>query len=218
VISEDAKRELLTAPEVAALFGVDPTARWAHDGRLPYFRRSAVTTASMLPTCTNGSQAVPGAGERAAAGLRPVRHDHIRMPQFVAVRASLGRYFGHGAVRVPPHPHYELLDHAFYCRAKDRRATTPRYSVSPSCSLCSCQAESILASRASRSERDWQRQFPRATATPYLPRACRPRTRRCPARNSAAPTTRRSPPTSIHGPAVNPVSASPPVTMNGICP
>jgi excisionase family DNA binding protein len=39
VISEDAKRELLTAPEVAALFGVDPTAiaRWAHDGRLPFF-------------------------------------------------------------------------------------------------------------------------------------------------------------------------------------
>lgn len=27
VISEDAKRQLLTAPEVAALFGVDPTAR-----------------------------------------------------------------------------------------------------------------------------------------------------------------------------------------------
>jgi excisionase family DNA binding protein len=33
------RRELLTAPEVAALFGVDPTAiaRWARDGRLPYF-------------------------------------------------------------------------------------------------------------------------------------------------------------------------------------
>jgi excisionase family DNA binding protein len=30
---------LLTAPEVAALFGVDPTAiaRWAHDGWLPFF-------------------------------------------------------------------------------------------------------------------------------------------------------------------------------------
>jgi excisionase family DNA binding protein len=39
VISEDAKRAVLTAPEVAALFGVDPTAvaRWAHDGRLPFF-------------------------------------------------------------------------------------------------------------------------------------------------------------------------------------
>jgi excisionase family DNA binding protein len=40
VISEDAKQKLLTTPEVAALFGVDPTAiaRWKHDGRLPYFR------------------------------------------------------------------------------------------------------------------------------------------------------------------------------------
>ena len=39
MISEDARRELLTAPEVAALFGVDPTAiaRWAHDGRLLFF-------------------------------------------------------------------------------------------------------------------------------------------------------------------------------------
>jgi hypothetical protein len=30
VISEDAKRELLTAPKVAALFGVDPTAIAEH--------------------------------------------------------------------------------------------------------------------------------------------------------------------------------------------
>jgi excisionase family DNA binding protein len=38
--SEDASGDLLTAPEVAALFGVDPTAiaRRAHDGRLPFFR------------------------------------------------------------------------------------------------------------------------------------------------------------------------------------
>jgi excisionase family DNA binding protein len=38
VISDDARRELLTAAEVAALFGVDPTAiaRWTHDGRLPF--------------------------------------------------------------------------------------------------------------------------------------------------------------------------------------
>jgi predicted site-specific integrase-resolvase len=43
VISDDARRELLTATEVAALFGVDPTAiaRWAHEGRLPFFTTPA---------------------------------------------------------------------------------------------------------------------------------------------------------------------------------
>jgi excisionase family DNA binding protein len=42
VISEDAKRAVLTAPEVAALFGVDPTAvaRWAHEGHMPFFTTS----------------------------------------------------------------------------------------------------------------------------------------------------------------------------------
>jgi hypothetical protein len=33
----------------------------------------------------------------AGSRLRPVRHDHIRVPQLVAVRASLGRYLGDGA-------------------------------------------------------------------------------------------------------------------------
>jgi hypothetical protein len=44
-------------------------------------------------------------------GLRPVRDDHVRVRQRVAVRASLGR--GDAAVRIRPELHPELLEHLF---------------------------------------------------------------------------------------------------------
>jgi hypothetical protein len=52
-------------------------------------------------------QAVPGADQLAAERPRPVRHDHIRVPQLMTVRAVRRRDLGDAAVGVRPE-----LDHA----------------------------------------------------------------------------------------------------------
>jgi len=50
----------------------------------------------------------------AAPRLRPVRDDHVRVPQLMTVRAALGRDLGDAAVGIRPELHHELLEHAVY--------------------------------------------------------------------------------------------------------